>query len=133
MEKIEWSDEFSVGVPELDNQHQLILSEINKLIELKGLNRESSEIGTVVSNIISYATKHLSYEEDLLIDNDYPDYEQHFAKHNAYRNDFYSKLSSSSSSIDEILVFLLHWWNDHILEEDMKYKSFFAQKSADNA
>lgn len=127
MKKIDWSDKYSVGIPEIDTQHKQIVDEINKLAELVNKQEHSEEAHAVLRNIMVYATRHLSYEEDLLIDNDYPGYEQHHDCHNKYRLGFYSIFADPNEPLENKMDFLRQWWNQHILEEDMKYKPFFQE------
>jgi hemerythrin len=43
MEKIIWSNEFNLGIPEIDTQHKMIIEQINYLIE----NLDRSDSGSL--------------------------------------------------------------------------------------
>lgn len=132
MKKIIWSKDYSVGVHVLDEQHKKIVSEINKLIDLRENGGANSAAANVISNLITYAIEHLSAEEDILIDADYPGFEAHYALHQKYRDGFFSMVANPDNTTDDKLQFLKGWWEHHILEDDMKYKPFLKSKQLGN-
>ena len=132
MKKINWSDEYSVGVSELDKQHKQIISAINELNENLDLSSRSERLHNILGRIIIYAQNHLNYEENLLRENGYPDLESHSKKHKDYTktvSDFAVEILEYREELPiKLLEFLNQWWVNHILKEDMKYKSFFEEK-----
>ena len=135
MNKIVWSDNYSVGVPELDEQHKKIVEVINELNTNTDLTSQSDKLHNILGRIIIYAQNHLDYEESLLKKHAYPHYEDHLSKHQEYKkkvSDFAVELLEYREEMPtKFLNYLNHWWVDHILKEDMKYKSFFEEKSID--
>ena len=136
MEKIIWSDKFSVGIRELDEQHYKIINLINKLLDFD--EKLPCEVVTTntLREMIRYARTHLIYEEKLLKQNNFPDYEQHCSLHAKYLKDI-AGLSESVSencnieTLKELLNYLVHWWKNHILYEDMKFKVYLKEKGLD--
>ena len=132
MEKIIWTDNFSVGMEEIDNQHQMIASYINRLIETPNLSVRSVEFHNIVNEMLGYIKQHLKYEEKLLEKCNYPD----LNKHKKYHFDFALKLNEFAINTihnrkempAEFLRLLFSWWEQHILEEDMKYKPFLVTR-----
>lgn len=131
MEKIIWKDEYSVGHQELDNQHKELIVIINKLLENPDALITSQTISDVLSELTQYVDKHFEYEEQLMKDIDYPDCEAHRNQHIEYHEKIAEILMKAAferlSAISELLHLLQHWWIDHILQEDMKYKPFLKQ------
>lgn len=132
MEKIIWTDDFSVGVRKLDEQHKKIINFLNLLIESPDLSVHSETLNRVLPELLRYSTEHLYYEEKLLKDNNYPDFEDHKRFHVDYI-DKISDISIGSMGLDsrapfELIYYLKHWWENHILREDMKYRAFFQEK-----
>ena len=133
MNKIIWSDKFSVGIEELDDQHQRIIELINKLLDFN----EELPCEVVTTNtlreMIRYARTHLIFEEKLLEKNNYPDYENHCSLHKQYLQDI-AELSTNVTdncnyeTLKELLKYLVHWWENHILNEDMKFKEHLKEK-----
>lgn len=133
METINWSARYSVGVENLDEQHKQIIGMLNRLVtspEARDANSET--ISEILTTMTRYSLEHFKTEESLLKAHGYPDFEQHRQEHVAYRRktiDFSTATSLGVESVPQILVtYLFEWWTNHILKEDMKYKSFFAEK-----
>lgn len=133
MNNIEWTDEFSVGVQKLDKQHQKIIALINDLSDAQNSPEKLDEVHDILFGMMEYSQYHLKYEETLLKKNDYPD----FDSHQQYHLDYIRAFSNFSTDIiagrtanvtTELLDYLNDWWKHHILEEDMKYKTFFKEK-----
>ncbi len=123
MNKIEWSDSFSVGVELFDEQHKTIISMINKLIETPNINTNSAIITALLTGMIEYAAEHFADEERLMRQHDYPDYSDQRTQHGDFIErtaEFCSDGRLQVDSIPEsILVYLRQWWVDHILKEDI--------------
>jgi hemerythrin len=132
MNKILWSDKFSVGNAKLDAQHQVIIDLINKLVDLQAQPFDKVSVRAIYSDLVKYGMEHLKYEEDLLNDHDYQDIVKHKHEHYLYVKQVTKSLkdtvNTNEESLGEMIVFLSDWWTEHILEEDMKYKSFLADK-----
>ena len=133
MEPIQWSEKFSVGVKELDEQHQQLIKMLNHLISTReSTDTHSETISDVLQEMTQYAQKHFKTEESLLKQYGYPGLEQQKEEHLAYRLktvDFSDATMLSIDAVPQILLnYLFDWWIHHILNEDMKYKSFFANK-----
>lgn len=133
MENINWSDRYSVGVAKLDEQHKQIIGMLNRLVtspEARDANSET--ISEILTTMTRYSLEHFKTEEGLLKKHGYPDLDKHRQEHIAYRKkaiDFSTATSLGVESVPQILVtYLFEWWTKHILEEDMKYKSFFTEK-----
>ena len=129
---IVWSDEYSVGVHALDQQHKKIVTLINNLAFEMINDVPSDSVDEILNQMIKYAMQHLEYEEKLLSENNYPEYEGHKTLHTRYFEQFNqvaseAKLGGRQAKMN-FLHFLQGWWQNHILIEDMKYKPFFAQK-----
>ena len=86
MEPIQWSEKFSVGVEELDQQHQQIIKMLNRLISTRGTTDTRSEtISDKLLAMTRYAQKHFKAEENLLKAYGYPGLEEQREEHRAYR------------------------------------------------
>lgn len=132
MKKIEWSDEYSVGVSKLDEQHKTIVDLINQLIEFPDCSNNSEVLHETLNLMMKYSMEHLNYEEKLMIESGYPDTLDHKNYHTAYIERYADLSIQAMRAGNEVtlmlLKFLRDWWNEHILVEDMKYKPFFKEK-----
>lgn len=121
---IHWLPEYSVGNKVLDEQHKELLKMTNEFFHQEG---KSSAIA-LFQNLTSYIDLHFETEESLLRQINYPDTEEHINKHNKLRGKF-SALQGKLAHYDEdlhhkIAMFLYNWLANHMLKEDMDYKSY---------
>jgi len=133
MEAIRWSEKFSVGVKELDEQHRQIIEMLNRLISTPEARDANSEtVSEILTAMTRYSLEHFKTEEGLMKAHGYPNLEEHRQEHIAYRRkaiDFSTAATIGVESVPQILIdYLSEWWMHHILDEDMKYKPFFAKK-----
>lgn len=128
MQKISWSDKFSVGFESIDNQHAKIIQLINTLIEHQNDSMDSKIMVDTIAELLKYSSQHLEYEEKLLKSLEYPEYTQHKEFHVEYVEVIagYSieAITTKNMSPTVFMEFLKHWWTEHILKEDMKFKPF---------
>ena len=134
LEKIIWTEEFSVGHETLDAQHFKIVSYINELIHMPAITKQTVAL-EYITKMLMYSREHLDYEEQLLNENDYPDASSHSVIHQFYvkKVENFLKMSfvDDYDFRSEVLNFLKEWWIYHILEEDMKYRPFIEEKGLD--
>ena len=132
MEIINWRDEFSVGVAEMDRQHQKLLAMINRLISEQKVLTNPQTIGDLLTAMTDYADDHFRAEEYLMAEYDYERKSEQEVAHRA----FIEKTRSFSAAADigpnilseALLDYLSTWLIRHILTEDMQYKPFFLSK-----
>jgi hemerythrin-like metal-binding protein/PAS domain S-box-containing protein len=126
-----WKSEYSVGNYKFDKQHKKIIQLINRLSETtENLSAHNREIfRKILQDLYIYINEHLVEEEFFLSSNGYPDFAQHKALHDYFRKHI-SELSANLDKEDDaiyskLFMFLRHWFFNHILEEDMKYKRHY--------
>lgn len=131
IEKIVWTDDFSVGNERLDEQHFKIVSFINELIDQPDICSEA-QASNCIGTMLAYSREHLDYEEQLLNTHGYPEAYSHAIIHQFYVKKVENFMKLSDQGNDqfkfEVISFLKDWWTYHILEEDMKYRPFLEEK-----
>ena len=129
MEKIIWNDGFSVGVQELDKQHQVLIGLINQLIESEDAPVQSETISDILSRMLEYTEFHFDAEEKYMAEYGYPDYEAHRMQHLQFIRKTaqlaMDTIAQKKSVPQDLLVYLRDWLTGHILNADMQYKPFF--------
>ncbi len=130
---VTWSDEFSVGIESIDDQHKRLVSIIKTLYYAITDGKASDVMDTIFNNLIDYSEKHFSYEEDLFKRYDYPDTENHKEEHTELKrqliklkNDIYSGTHFMSEVL--LLKFLEDWLIKHILKTDKKFAPYLIEK-----
>ena len=131
MPLIKWSEEYSVGVKEFDDQHKTLIDLINQLSELYAQKKfENTEVSPVLEKFSAYAHQHLENEEHYFELFGYPQTEGHIKFHDQFREkakELREKYEQGDSEevLFEINNFLYDWWTWHIKEVDKGYTSFF--------
>ncbi len=125
MELIKWTDKYSIGIKEIDNQHKGLVIIINELFKLMSEGKAKSQLNDIFDHLTHYTKKHFSTEELVLYKYAYPELEQHKNEHKKFikkienfRSDFVNKKITLSL---EVLNFLKDWLLNHILISDKKY------------
>ena len=132
MDIINWKNEFSVGVKEMDDQHKKLLGMINRLIEEQHTLTDPKTIADLLTEMTDYAQVHFRAEEFLMAEYGYDKKKQQEQQHQAFIDKTISFYSASDLGPNVLSVALLDylstWLVGHILKEDMKYKEFFKSK-----
>ncbi len=128
-----WTTEFSVGVKELDLQHQKLFAFLNRLIMAKTTSIIHSEVvKDILDDMVEYSKTHFTSEERLMEAHHFPLLEEHKQHHRDFENQTAQFRAQMEENIEEtashVLEYLYSWWTLHILEEDMAYKDFFNEK-----
>ena len=131
---IEWSDELSVGIQEIDDQHQLLVTLLNKLHTAIHQHHGKAAAQAILSELVEYTKIHFVVEESLMRILGFPGYADHKTQHDILIDEvkeLQEKLASGKKSISfELLHFLRMWLTKHIMNEDQQYGPFFLSKGA---
>ena len=90
MAAIQWTDEFSVRVKEIDEQHKKLISLINKLNDANERGEGSNILSYVFFELANYAFYHFFTEESFMEEYSYSASAVHRSEH----VDFISNISS---------------------------------------
>ena len=128
MNLIDWSDDLSVEIDEIDAQHKELLVMINRLhgatVSCDGTERIDA-LTDVLMGLIDYIQHHFVTEEKYMILHEYPGYETHHKEH----SQFVAEVTSFSEAFqngtkglsEEVLSFLKEWYIRHITLSDVKF------------
>jgi len=132
MDKLKWSEKYSVNVRDCDEQHKTLFSLLNNMISLKEKGYKRREMFNVLSEMVEYSYSHFNTEVNYMIESDYPDFLSHNKEHQYYMkkvNDFLNEFEEDSETLfTDIIKFLKFWWIEHILKKDKKYAPYFNKK-----
>lgn len=131
---VNWKDEFSVRVPEIDTQHRRLLDIINKLHDSMRTGGKPDALKGVGDELVSYTRYHFNYEEQMLARAGYRGLEEHKRKHRAMVaqvEGFAAEISSGKASVSmKLMAFLKDWLTRHIMETDQHYASYLENRAA---
>lgn len=132
MPLIEWIDDYSVGIEEIDNQHKKLVSILNELHESLKWGKGEEQTGAVLDKLVKYTVYHFKYEEKLFDTYDYPDSTEHKRFHTDLVHQvsgYYTSFREGNTGVGlEIYKFLKNWLFDHILGSDKRYAAYLNQK-----
>ncbi|MFH1089106.1 MAG: bacteriohemerythrin [Candidatus Uhrbacteria bacterium] len=132
MSKFIWTEQYSVGVKEIDEQHQHFFQITNEVAEIAEQNEITpSELLFKITNLSNYAVYHLLTEENIFKQYNYPEAEGHIAAHNLYREEmtrFIAEAEKPEADVKkmatEIADFAGAWLAGHIMMMDKQYAGF---------
>ncbi len=124
---IEWNDSLSVDLESIDAQHKKLVDILNSLHGSTASAQDPEAVKKILNELVEYTVYHFSYEEDLLREHHYPDFENHLLAHKAlvaqvgkFNEDFQAGRAKLSS---ELFKFLRSWLNGHIRGTDKRYSA----------
>ena len=118
-----------MGIPVLDAQHKRLFELLGKVIECCAPGAAGASMEQL-AEAKAYADEHLAQEELLLRVRGYPEYAEHKAEHDAYREKA-AALQAQAGRRDfsvRLANFITEWWRFHILVSDQRYAKFFRAK-----
>ena len=132
MPAIVWSDEYSINVKEMDDQHKKLADIINEFDDAVQAREEEDILKITLENLMDYTETHFTREEELMMQHKYPAFDVHKEEHNSlthavialykmYKND-------DKDTATKIAFLLVHWLLDHIMKEDKKYGAYLNSK-----
>ncbi len=129
-----WNDSFSVGIPSIDRQHQVIINTINELHDLIHDGGTNGVLASILRGLASYTRVHFAYEEMLFKRHDYPSTADHRASHERLLRKvlmYKDRFNGGEKNIaPELLEFLKEWLYHHIMEDDMAYSAHLRERGA---
>lgn len=131
---MEWSQDLSVGIDEIDEQHKELFRRINRLVESVRQSRCRETIPEVIRFLEEYVITHFANEEEYMKEFDYPGYEAHKAQHKEFLKSIsglkggLEKIRNQGGSSYELSVttnqVVVEWILDHIIKVDRKLGGF---------
>lgn len=129
-ELFKWSDQYSVGVEEIDEDHKQLVRILNRVVQSIRDDKSKDQVREIMDELIDYTRYHFSHEESLMEKTGYPGLEQHRASHEllVWRViAFHQKVLQETIDMAEVANFLVEWLINHILDEDARFAPHFRQ------
>jgi hemerythrin len=123
--QIEWDDQYSVGIVEIDAQHRRLFQIYNNLVEAMYQGVGVKELGNALNELLEYAVVHFMTEEAYMEKYSYPGIGPHKSVHKEFRERFYKlhkEFHEGKPVITaEVVEYLRDWLKGHVLNMDQKY------------
>lgn len=125
---IEWKSDYSVGIPEIDDQHIHLFGTAKSLLQLYRTDGASEQFFSGMQELFEIADHHFRYEESMLKDLKYPQLDEHCQSHRDLSKtirSFEQRLLEDQQDLsEEMQQTLNNWLVSHLLREDGKYKRY---------
>ncbi|MFA6400257.1 MAG: bacteriohemerythrin [Salinivirgaceae bacterium] len=130
---INWSDNYSVGYAEIDEQHKKLVEMINTLYFSFTQGDADKIIEPILNEMIQYTDYHFKIEEEYFEKYNYPGKQEHKIEHQHFVekiSTFHNDYKSGSITVSyEIMDFLKDWLISHIKTSDKKYSNYFKNQN----
>lgn len=130
---VEWTNDLSVGIEEIDEQHKIIVNLINRLFDETVAHQANSGVmNEILHELVEYTVIHFAVEESLFRIFHYPGTEAHTRHHDELKAqvvDIQKKVNKGEAQVNtELLMFLKKWLTNHIQQEDKLYGPFLLKQ-----
>ncbi len=124
-QSIVWSDEYLIGIEELDYEHRCLIEDINKLhrnlLEHVAMDRIEDTLGSIHARMQA----HFALEERVMASHEYPHYPEHKAEHERLLDEYTERMTKferdpNLSDREAIQGVLCQCIVSHILTSDKK-------------
>jgi len=126
MEFMTWTNEMSVGVTVLDEDHKKMIAIINQLHDGILAGHKKEILASVLDHLVEYTKFHFAREEELFVKTNYLNAPIHKLEHES----FISRIANLQARLVtapvamldlELMGFLRNWLLTHIQGSDKKY------------
>ena len=127
---IQWTDDLTVGVNEIDNQHKELFKRVNDLSQAMWQGEGKEESARLLFFLGDYVVTHFGTEERLMNLRNYPDFKAHKSIHDKFVKDLeglkaqFSSGEITSSMVIKVLDETCNWLRAHIKGVDKKLGNF---------
>jgi hemerythrin-like metal-binding protein len=115
-----WKDSFSIGIDNIDSQHQKLIGLLDQCI--KKAVSSKNEFLPVLNDMKEYADTHFRAEEQLMLTINFPGLEEHKNQHRLFEENL-GLLEKEVNNWEKLTIvtmtsFLRDWFIQHILDCD---------------
>lgn len=125
MTLLTWNHDGIIGVQAMDDQHGVLMDTLNELRRMLVRGSDRREICIQVERLIEFTQMHFQSEEQLLVQQGFPDVESHREAHHALLGRLYTALEQLHREepvhFSALLEFLPAWYHDHVEQVDQPY------------
>jgi len=125
MALLTWDSKYSVGVQNMDTQHNVLFDMLNDLHTAMMKGQTQNVVGGLLNKLVSYTRGHFAAEEAMMAAANYPGLAQHKIKHRNLTQqveEFAARYQKGETTVNiQLLNFLRDWLTTHIQKEDHEY------------
>jgi len=124
MSEFEWSEQLSIGITPMDQDHQKIIALMNELDQAHERKATVGEIDRAFKRLADFTRQHFREEEAYMEEIGFTGIGSHKMIHKKLLTNMdqhYQTFKSTSALNDEVFIFLRFWLKSHICGIDRKY------------
>jgi hemerythrin-like metal-binding protein len=125
---INWSENLSVKIGSIDNQHKKLVEHINAFYDSVAQGSSKEKTLELIKAMKNYTVSHFTSEENIMKQYNYPAFSAHKVEHDKFVAkvlDFEDRFKSGKLLLSiEITNFIKDWLTSHIMGTDKKYSDF---------
>ena len=134
MKKIQWSNDMSIGVELVDEQHKMLIQHLHDLTNAIESHHSVNQIVKTLDFLIEYTNFHFSEEEKHMSETNYPGLEHQKIKHEEFKTtlndlvEYFNEDGATHQLADSIDTLLINWLIKHICVVDLEFGTFLKEK-----
>jgi len=127
---IAWDDSLLTGNALVDMQHQKLFERLSDIVDSCEAGGDIAQLYDTLMFLLNRTIRHFVDEEALLLEYDYPDYENHRQKHEEFRKTVaklvqrYEDKGSSKQLSNDVNRVIVRWLVNHIQLEDKRMSEY---------
>jgi len=123
---IEWNEEITSGIQEIDRQHKQIISLLNQIVYFFETPDSSKELISSLLEFSKVIHEHFAFEEKLLAEYGFKGLKNHKAGHEEISDMINSivmpaMLDEEADIPAEPIISIVRWFENHLKTEDARY------------
>lgn len=129
---LEWSDNLSVSVRQIDEQHEKLVEAINELNSKLQAGSSQEELKKTIEEIVYLASDNMRLEEEMMRELYFPGFQAHFLCHAEVASKLHELRAQSERTgfvlTREVPAALMNCLSRHIRDVDRRYTACFNAK-----
>ena len=124
MPLIEWKDEFSTGIAEVDDDHQDLVNLINLYYEDLSASPSATAVVDFLGAIYARISAHFTLEETVMLEIRYDHYEDHRAEHDRLLAEIRGMMADwtrGPGDLETLSRCLNEWFTEHFRNSDARF------------
>lgn len=124
MPLLQWRDEFSVGIADVDHEHRELIALINELVERMTGGGPEAPVLDYFGEVHAKIAAHFALEEKIMRDRNYDQYADHKADHDRLLDELREIMDAYEDGelpqVDELAGRLERWFGEHFRTRDAR-------------
>ena len=122
---INWSEEYSIGISSIDDQHRNLVEIVNRFDEASRRGKGTRVMRDILNDLLGYTQEHFAHEESLMAAAGY----EGLAKHQSLHRQLLQKVERCQFEYEhggrrvtaEVRELLRYWVESHLMNEDQAF------------